>query len=121
MVTKPSLAIVPLQAAKALANRLLHAAGKEDAEPFHKLLSDISDAAESADPASLAVAPVKSRHAVDPEVDEAPALPFCALPPEQSNLPRGRRDNAEQHADGRGFAAAVGPEKAEDLALLDLK
>ena len=40
---------------------------------------------------------------------------------EQQGLSFGRRQQAGQHLHRRGLAAAVGPEKAEDLAALDLE
>lgn len=38
---------------------------------------------------------------------------------EEPHLSAGRRDDGEQHADGRRLSAPVGAEEPEDLALLD--
>ena len=40
--------------------------------------------------------------------------------PEDGRAPGGRMEEAEEQADERRLAGAVGPEEAEDLALLDL-
>ena len=67
----------------------------------------------------LAVEREGLRHIADPP----PRLHVFAsdLPTEQHGLALGRRQKAGQHLHGRGLAAAVRAEKAEDLALLDAK